>query len=147
MTGQRKWFDWAERSVRHHFDVDICHWQPAKDAIGVVGGVHGYWGDHSDTPCYSLIQNSDGAFDHWNLTGDPCGYRYGVGIAEYVRSSPNIASAQAYGAYVTQDAGLAEIARRTWLGGLQGGTVYPEMAYDLAGVVWWLDQVAAFRAK
>jgi hypothetical protein len=279
LTGQRKWFDWAERSVRHHFDVDICHWQPEKNAVGVVGAMHGYWGDHSDTPCYSLIQNCDGAFDHWNLTGDPDGYRYGVGIAEYVRGSPhigrggstreqgwplicmlaawrqtgekkygeharllaeaaqgfleqrrgtyievhgsvsylgptpfmygilctalrqyhlrtgdqraalliarlanavyeeshdpfhsktlpnvdyyyspnpylrggdgftpittlnlNIAAAQAYGAYVTQDAGLAEIARRSWQAGLEGGTVYPEMAYDLPGVVWWLDK-------
>ena len=285
MTGERKWFDWAERSVRHHFDVDICHWQPPKDAVGVVGGIHGYWGDHSDTPCYSLIQNCDGAFDHWNLTGDPDGYGYGVGIAEYIRTSPNIgrggstreqgwpilsmlaagrqtgeakyldharvlaetalgfmerrrgtyievhgsvsyrgptpfmygilctalrqyhlrtgderaalvvarlanavyeeshdplhsktlpnidyyyspnpylrgddgftpitqlnlniAAAQAYGAHVTQDAGLADIAKRSWLAGLDGNSVLPEMAYDLAGVVWWLDRVAGLQA-
>ncbi len=30
MTGDRKWLDWAERSVRDHFDVDICHWQPLR---------------------------------------------------------------------------------------------------------------------
>lgn len=282
MTGERKWFDWAERSVRHHFDVDICHWQPTQGAVGVVGAIHGYWGDHSNTPCYSLIQNCDGAFDHWNLTGDADGYRYGVAIAEYVRTSGsigrggssreqgwplmcmlaayrqtgqdkylqhakllaqtaatflerrrgtyievhgsvsyrgptpfmygilctalrkyhlrtgdqgaatlianlanavyeeshdplhsltlpnvdyyyspnpylrggsggftpitqlnlNIAAAQAYAAYLTQDPGLADIAQRSWLAGLNGGTVYPEMAYDLAGVVWWLDKVA-----
>jgi len=281
MTGERKWADWAERSVRHHFDVDICHWQPEKDPVAVVGGIHGYWGDHSDMPCYSLVQNCDGAFDYWNFTGDPDGYDYGVGIAEYIRKhtefgtsgssreqgwpilcmlaawrqtgdekyavkarslvetavgfeerrrgtyievhgsvsylgptpfmygilctalrlyhlrtgderaalliarlasavyeemhdpahsktlpnidyyySPNpylrgedgftpithlnlnIASAQAYGAYVTRDEGLADIARRTWLAGLDGGSVHPEMAYDLAGVVWWLDKLA-----
>lgn len=280
MTGERKWVDWAERAIRHHFDVDICHWQPAEGAVGTVGAIHGYWGDHSDTPCYSLIQNCDGAFDHWNLTGDPDAYGYGVGIAEYVRTSENIgrggstreqgwpilcmlaawrqtgdakygdhakllvetalgfeerrrgtyienhgsvsylgptpfmygilctalrqyhlrsgderaailiarlanavyeethdpfhsktlpnidyyyspnpylrggdgftpittlnlniAAAQAYGAYVTQDPGLADIARRSWLAGLEGGTVYPEMAYDLAGIIWWLDQL------
>ena len=285
MTGERRWWDWAERSVRHHFDVDICHWQPETDAVGVVGAMHGYWGDHSDTPCHSLIQNCDGAFDHWNLTGDPDGFAFGAGIAEYVRGSQhigrggssreqgwpitcmlaawrqtgeakygehakllvetalgfeerrrgtyievhgsvsylgptpfmygilctalrkyhlrtgderaailiarlanavyeeahdpfhsktlpnidyyyspnpylrggdgftpittlnlNIASAQAYGAYVTQDAGLADIARRSWLAGLNGGTVYAEMAYDLAGVVWWLERLEGMPA-
>jgi hypothetical protein len=281
MTGERRWLDWVERAYRHHADVDVCHWQPEKDAVGVVGAMHGYWGDHSDTPCYSLIQNCDGAFDHWNLTGDPEARATAVGIAEYVRTSQsigrggstreqgwpvvcmlaawrqtgeakygeharalvetalgfeerrrgtyienhgsvsylgptpfmygilctalrqyhlrtgddraavlvarlasavyeeshdpwhsktlpnldyyyspnpylrggdgftpittlnlNIASAQAYGAYVTRDAALADIARRSWLAGLAGGTVYAEMAYDLAGIVWWLDRLA-----
>ncbi len=27
------------------------------------------------------------------------------------------------------------------------GTVYPEKAYDLPGVVWWLDQIKALGAK
>ncbi len=281
MTGERRWVDWAERAIRHHFDVDICHWQPAEGAVGTVGAMHGYWGDHSDTPCYSLIQNCDGAFDHWNLTGDPEAFGYGTGIAEYVRTSENIgrggstreqgwpiicmlaawrqtgeakyldhakllvetalgfeerrrgtyienhgsvsylgptpfmygilctalrqyhlatgddraavliarlanavyeeshdpwhsktlpnidyyyspnpylrggdgftpittlnvniASAQAYGAYVTQDEGLADIARKSWQAGLEGGSVYMEMAYDLAGVVWWTDRLS-----
>lgn len=280
MTGERKYFDYAERAIRHHFDVDITHWQPAEGAVAKVGAMHGYWGDQSDTPSYSLIQNCDGAFDHWNLTGDPEGYETGVGIAEYIRTSEqigrggstreqgwpinvmlsawrqtgeqvygdhakllvetalgfeerrrgtyienhgsvsylgptpfmygilctslreyhlrtgddraavliarlanavyeeshdpwhsktlpnidyyyspnpylrggdgftpittlnlNIASAQAYAAYLTGDAGLADIARKSWLAGLRGGSVYPEMAYDLAGVLWWLDQV------
>ncbi len=281
MTGERRWVDWAERAIRHHFDVDICHWQPAEGAVGTVGAMHGYWGDHSDTPCYSLIQNCDGAFDHWNLTGDPEAFGYGTGIAEYVRTSENIgrggstreqgwpiicmlaawrqtgeakyldhakllvetalgfeerrrgtyienhgsvsylgptpfmygilctalrqyhlatgddraavliarlanavyeeshdpwhsktlpnidyyyspnpylrggdgftpittlnvniASAQAYGAYVTQDEGLADSARKSWQAGLEGGSVYMEMAYDLAGVVWWTDRLS-----
>lgn len=288
MTGERKWWDWAERSVRHLFDVDICHWLPNDEAPGDVGAVHGYWGDHSDMPTFNILQHCDGAFDHWNLTGDPDGYDYGVDIAEFsftntdilvaestrdqgwpiiallcawrqtgdekygpvVRSyvesaldkeeprrgtyievhgsvtylgptpfmygilctalreyhlrtgderaatlvarlavamyeeahdpwesntlpnldyhySPNpylryedghtpithlnlnIAAAQAYGAYVTQDAELADIARRTWIAGLDGptiagrdgGTIEAEMAYDLAGVVWWLDRL------
>ena len=54
-----------------------------RDAMTVEDGNGGY-------PCYSLIQNSDGAFDHWNLTGDPEGYRSSVGIVEYVRTSPHI---------------------------------------------------------
>jgi hypothetical protein len=288
MTGERRWWDWAERSVRHQFDVDVCHWLPDDDTPGDVGAIHGYWGDHSDKPTYNILQHCDGAFDHWNLTGDPDGYDYGVGIAEfsytntdilvaestrdqgwpiiallcawrqtgdekygpvvksYVESaldkeerrrgtyievhgsvtylgptpfmygilctalreyhlrtgderaailiarlavamyeeahdpwesktlpnldyhySPNpylryedghtpithlnlnIAAAQAYGAYVTQDAELADIARRTWIAGLDGptiagrdgGTIEAEMAYDLAGVVWWLDRL------
>jgi hypothetical protein len=280
MTGERKYFDYAERSIRHHFDVDITHWQPAEGAVATVGAMHGYWGDHSDTPSYSLIQNCDGAFDHWNLTGDPEGRSVGVGIAEYIRTSTsigrggssreqgwpinvmlsawrqtgedkyrehakrlvetalgfeerrrgtyievhgsvsylgptpfmygilctslrkyhlhtgddraailitrlanavyeeshdpwhsktlpnidyyyspnpylrggdgftpittlnlNIAAAQAYAAYVTRDAGMADIAQKSWLAGLHGGSVYPEMAYDLAGVLWWLDEL------
>ena len=281
MTGERRWLDWVERAVRHHFDVDICHWQPQEGAVGTVGAIHGYWGDHSDTPCYSLVQNCDGAFDHWNLTGDPEACGYGRGIAEYVRTSEsigrggstreqgwpvicmlaawrqtgetkyldhakllvetalgfeerrrgtyienhgsvsylgptpfmygilctalrqyhlatgddraavliarlsnavyeeahdpwhsktlpsidyyyspnpylrggdgftpittlnlNIAAAQAYGAWVTQDPGLADVARKSWQAGLEGGSVYMEMAYDLAGVVWWTDRLA-----
>jgi hypothetical protein len=80
-----------------------------------------------------------GEYSNWDNGED--------GFTPITQLNLNIASAQAYGAYVTQDAGLAEIARRTWLGGLQGGTVYPEMVYDLAGVVWWLDRVAALQAK
>ncbi len=287
MTGERKWFDWAERSVRHHFDVDICHWLPEGGTEGcAVGAIHGYWGDQSDTPCYSLIQNCDGAFDHWNLTADPDGYKHGTGISDYVQASEhigrgqssreqgwplgvmlrawqetlrpkylkharrlvdialgyleprrgtyievhgsvshrgstpfmdgilctalrnyhrltgdqrvavaivriaeavyaemhdplhtktapnidyyyspnpylrgndgftpittlnlNVAAAQAYGAYLTGDSGLADIARRSWLAGLEGGTVYPEMSYDLAGVVYWLDRMPDVRNR
>jgi hypothetical protein len=68
--------------------------------------------------------------------------RGGDGFTPITTLNLGIAAMQAYGAYVTRDAGLADIARRSWAAGLNGGTVYPEMAYDLAGIVWWLDRLA-----
>jgi hypothetical protein len=73
--------------------------------------------------------------------------RGGDGFTPITTLNLNIAAMQAYGAYLTQDPELAEIARRTWAAGLQGGTIYPEMAYDLAGVVHWLEQISSMVAS
>ena len=43
--------------------------------------------------------------------------RYEDGHSPITHLNLNIAAAQAYGAYVTQDAELADIARRAWLAG------------------------------
>jgi len=97
MTGERKWLDRAERSVRHLMDLLICHWSP--DGTN-VGGLYAYYstktpdGERAFEPDFSNAdfnvrsQNPHPAFDHWQLTGDPDGRSVGIGMAEFLISNP-----------------------------------------------------------
>ncbi len=72
MTGERKWYDMAERSIRHYMDICTIHWSPdGKKVGGKNRSVDKF------LAVYLVHQNTDPLFDHWNMTGDYEGYRLG----------------------------------------------------------------------
>lgn len=99
MTGERKWLDRAERSVRHLMDLLICHWSPNPKN---VGGMYAYFstktpdGERAFEPDFSNAdfsvrsQNPHAAFNHWQLTGDPEGRRIAIGIADFLINNPEM---------------------------------------------------------
>ncbi len=99
MTGERKWLDRAERSVRHLMDLLVCHWSPEKTSLG---GMYSYYstktadGNRAFEPDFSNAdfsirsQNPHAAFDHWQLTGDADGKRIAIGIADFLLANPEM---------------------------------------------------------
>lgn len=82
MTGEREWFDWAERSSRHLMDVLIRHW----DASGRrLGGQYHYLREPGVEERFSVrLQNPHGLFDHWQMTGDPRGRELAGGLVRFL---------------------------------------------------------------
>ena len=65
MTGERKWFDMAERANRHYTDICTINWWPDDSMLGVkIRNIDKFF------RISVLIQNAHPLFDHWNLTGD-----------------------------------------------------------------------------
>lgn len=81
MTGERKWYDWAERTIRHFMDICIIHWSPEGER-NLAGAKNRTIGGPLTIPLVG--QNSHPMFDHWNMTGDPDGLRLGKANADFV---------------------------------------------------------------
>ena len=72
MTGERKWFDMAERANRHYMDVCTLNWWEDGSMLGVkIRNIDRFF------RISVLIQNAHPLFDHWNLTGNPEALRLG----------------------------------------------------------------------
>jgi len=79
MTGDRKWYDWAERSNRHYMDVCTLNWWPDGSKVGAkVRNTDKFFA------VYLVHQNPHPMLDHWNLTGDPDGLRLGRANADFI---------------------------------------------------------------
>ena len=69
ITGDPRWFDRLEATVRHIIDVDVCHRSEAHPEW--VGGIHGYYGrDHSTEAPWNPIQRTKGTLAYWRFTAD-----------------------------------------------------------------------------
>ncbi|HRJ73882.1 MAG TPA: glycoside hydrolase family 127 protein, partial [Terrimicrobiaceae bacterium] len=120
MTGERKWLDRAERSVRHLMDLLVCHWSPEKTNLG---GMYSYYstktadGNRAFEPDFSNAdfsvrsQNPHAAFDHWQLTGDADGKRIAIGIADFLLANPEMREHAASGSARHQGWVLIALAR------------------------------------
>ena len=87
MTGERKWYDRAERSVRHYMDVCTLNWWPDGSKVGAkVRNVDKFFA------VYLVHQNPHPMFDHWNLTGDPDGLRLARANADFVMDNAKMRS-------------------------------------------------------
>ncbi len=87
MTGERHWFDWAERSVRHQMSTLINH-EPDGDRS--PGGVK-YRIDYTGRPEFNgKTQTTDGLFDHWQMTGDTAGKKLAIGLADFLAGDEKI---------------------------------------------------------
>ena len=72
MTGERKWFDMAERANRHYQDICTLNWWEDDSMLGVkIRNIDKFF------RISVLIQNAHPLFDHWNLTGDSEALRLG----------------------------------------------------------------------
>ena len=79
MTGERKWFDMAERANRHYMDICTVNWSEDDSMLGVkIRNIDKFF------RISVLIQNAHPLFDHWNLTGDPDALRLGRGNVDGV---------------------------------------------------------------
>ena len=79
MTGERKWYDRAERSNRHYMDVCTLNWWPDGSKVGAkVRNTEKFFA------VYLVHQNPHPMLDHWNLTGDPDGLRIGRANADFI---------------------------------------------------------------
>ena len=87
MTGDRKWFDWAERSSRHYYDICTLNWWPDGSKVGAkIRNTDRFLG------VYLLHQNPHQLFDHWNMTGDPDGLRLGRANADFIMGDERMRS-------------------------------------------------------
>jgi PcRGLX-like N-terminal RIFT barrel domain len=69
MTGEPRWFEHLEATVRHIIDIDVCHSSVAHPDW--VGGIHGYYGrDHSTEAPWNPMQRTKGTLAYWRLTAD-----------------------------------------------------------------------------
>ena len=79
MTGERKWYNRAERANRHYMDVCTLNWWPDGSKVGAkVRNTDKFFA------VYLVHQNPHPMFDHWNMTGDPDGFRLGRANADFV---------------------------------------------------------------
>ena len=79
MTGERKWYDRAERSNRHYMDVCTLNWWPDGSKVGAkVRNTDKFFA------VYLVHQNPHPLLDHWNQTGDPDGLRLGRANADFI---------------------------------------------------------------
>ncbi|HWL51145.1 MAG TPA: hypothetical protein VNQ90_01825 [Chthoniobacteraceae bacterium] len=91
MTGERRWFDWAERSVRHQINHLICH-EPTE--AQPAGGVK-YRLDHSGEPTFDIkTQTLDALFDHWQMSGEDEARQLAVGVADFILESSRTRAAR-----------------------------------------------------
>ncbi len=91
MTGERRWFDWAERSVQHQMNHLICH-EPTDNQP--AGGVK-YRLDHSGEPTFEIkTQTLDALFDHWQMSGEEEARRLAVGVGDFILKSSRTQAAK-----------------------------------------------------
>ena len=82
LGGRRDWIDYAEATMRHSMDTDICHY--ARDPRH-IGGHYGAAGrGHMGYPPYNLSVPLAGYFIMHYLTGDPDMQEAAVGIADWI---------------------------------------------------------------
>lgn len=84
MTGDPRWFDHLEASVRHIMDVDICHASARHPEW--VGALHcGHCGkDHTDSYPWAAMQKNWGTLAYYRLAGDPDARAAALGMADAV---------------------------------------------------------------
>lgn len=81
MTGDARWFDHLEASVRHIMDVDICH--ASAEHPDWTGAIHGlYSKDHSTGDPWNPTQRTKGTLNYWRLTGDRDAREAALGVAD-----------------------------------------------------------------
>ncbi|MFC1718108.1 beta-L-arabinofuranosidase domain-containing protein [Candidatus Poribacteria bacterium] len=69
MTGDPRWFDRLEATVRHIMDVDVCHASAEHpDQLGAIYSCYSV--DHSGGGIWVMMQRTKGTLAYWRLTGD-----------------------------------------------------------------------------
>lgn len=81
MSGDPRWFDRLEATVRHIIDVDVCH--ASREHPEWVGSIHGYNGpNHTGGPPWDVQQRIKGTLAYWRLTGDADARDAALGVAD-----------------------------------------------------------------
>ena len=114
MTGERRWFDWAERSSQPVYaEMHNPKTSQAAPNIDYEYSPNPY---HRELPHFKPLT--------W--------------------LNPGICTGQAYGACISGDPRLADIAIRGWKAFLLGKqtVMTPQSCYDLPAAVYWIDRAA-----
>ena len=82
MSGDPRWLDHLEATVRHVIDVDVCHASAAHPEW--VGAKHcGECGpNHTSSPPWNAMQRIRGWLAYWRLTGDRDAREAALGVAD-----------------------------------------------------------------
>jgi rhamnogalacturonyl hydrolase YesR len=81
MTGDPRWFDRLEATVRHIIDIDVCH--ASKEHPDWVGSIHAYNGtNHTTAGPWNAMQRTKGTLAYWRLTGDIDARDAALGVAD-----------------------------------------------------------------
>lgn len=94
MTGERKWYDWAERSIRYYMDICTVHWTPDGRFVG---------GKNRSADKFFRVtllhQYTHPLFDHWNMTGDIDGLTLGKANADLIMANEHMVREAAVSSY------------------------------------------------
>jgi len=83
MTGDARWFDRLEATVRHIMDIDVCH--ASADHPDWVGSIHSYNGaNHTTAGPWKAMQRTKGTLAYWRYTGDIDAKTAALGVADSV---------------------------------------------------------------
>jgi hypothetical protein len=83
MTGDPRWFDRLEATVRHIMDIDICHASSGRsDLIGAIYDC--YATDHNKGNAWDMMQRIRGMLAYWRLTGDIDAKNEALAVADSV---------------------------------------------------------------
>ena len=83
MTGDPRWFDCLEATVRHIIDIDICHASFGRhDLIGAIYDC--YATDHNKGNAWDMMQRIRGTLAYWRLTGDIDSKNEALAVADSV---------------------------------------------------------------
>ena len=83
MTGDPRWFDRLEATVRHMMDVDVCH--ASEEHPEQVGAIYScYSPNHNQGGIWVMMQRTKGLLAYWRLTGDLDARAAGLGSADFV---------------------------------------------------------------
>ena len=81
MTGDSRWFDRLEATVRHIMDIDVCH--ASANHPDLVGAIHSYNGtNHTAAPPWNAMQRTKGMLAYWRYTGDVNAKAAALGVAD-----------------------------------------------------------------
>ncbi len=81
MSGDPRWFDRLEATVRHIMDVDVCH--ASSRHPDWVGAIHGYSApNHTGGPPWDVQQRIKGMLAYWRWTGDMDARDTALGVAD-----------------------------------------------------------------
>jgi len=81
MTGDVRWFDRLEATVRHVMDIDVCH--ASTDHPDWVGSIHSYNGaNHTTAGPWNAMQRTKGTLAYWRYTGDIDAKAAALGVAD-----------------------------------------------------------------
>jgi len=97
ITGDPRWFDHLEASVRHIMDIDVCY--ASVEHPDWVGSIHGlYSKDHSTGDPWNPTQRMKGMLNYARLTGDRDARAAALGVADSA-----LAAKRAIGAVSVRD--------------------------------------------
>jgi hypothetical protein len=81
MTGDPRWFDRLEATVRHIVDIDVCHASASNPEW--LGAIHGYYGpNHTSQAPWNPTQRTKGTLAYWRYTGDLDAREAALGVAD-----------------------------------------------------------------
>ena len=81
MTGDTRWFDRLEATVRHIMDIDVCH--ASADHPDWIGSIHSYNGaNHTTAGPWNAMQRTKGTLAYWRYTGDIDAKAAALGVAD-----------------------------------------------------------------
>ena len=83
MSGDSRWFDRLEATVRHIMDIDVCHASAAHpEQVGAMYSCYSV--NHNGGGIWVMMQRIKGMLAYWRLSGDLDARQTALGVADCV---------------------------------------------------------------